>query len=170
MDEAEQALNGLASAGAALPTPEPKLSAFASAMDRVLSTGRVEHADFQVFISEELQKGRKAVLGSSNVTQLFHQANQPKKRVVNFWCFSTGVALKNLKEQGVRSIILTSGTLSPMEAMKEDLRLPFTVELQNPHVVGYVVPLSLASCTSLTRESDRSRFLTRFNLPFSLAA
>ena len=59
-----------------------------------------------------------------------------KKRVLNYWCFSTGLAIEEIKRLGVRSILLTSGTLSPMDSFKEDLRLPFPIELENPHVIN----------------------------------
>ena len=36
---------------------------------------------------------------------------------------------------GVRSIILTSGTLSPMDSVESELKLPFKVRLENSHVV-----------------------------------
>lgn len=36
---------------------------------------------------------------------------------------------------GVRSIILTSGTLAPLESFALELNLPFDVRLENPHVI-----------------------------------
>lgn len=39
-------------------------------------------------------------------------AGGTKKRVVNFWAFSPGIAMEDLKRLGVRSILLTSGTIS----------------------------------------------------------
>ncbi|RYH21163.1 hypothetical protein EON65_21350 [archaeon] len=113
--------------------PEPKLAAFYTALERILHTGRQEHQDFQVYIADEENKKNK----NGNITTYYHDAStrSATRRVVNFMCFSTGVALKELTKLGVRSLILTSGTLSPMEAMKEDLKLPFVVELQNPHVI-----------------------------------
>ena len=41
----------------------------------------------------------------------------------------------DLKNLGVKSIIMTSGTLSPMDAFKEDMKIPFPIELENPHVI-----------------------------------
>ena len=43
--------------------------------------------------------------------------------------------MEELKALGVRSLILTSGTLSPMDALREDMKLPFRVALENPHVI-----------------------------------
>ena len=57
-------------------------------------------------------------------------------RTLAFWCFSPGVAMSDLVRLGVRSILLTSGTISPMDAVESELRLPFKVRLENAHVVG----------------------------------
>ena len=34
------------------------------------------------------------------------------------------------------SIILTSGTLAPLESFAHELQLPFDVRLQNPHIIA----------------------------------
>ncbi|PAA58021.1 hypothetical protein BOX15_Mlig027287g1 [Macrostomum lignano] len=56
-------------------------------------------------------------------------------RLLSYWCFSPAKAMLDLAAHGVRSIILTSGTLYPMEALRQDLQLPFPIELSNPHVI-----------------------------------
>eukprot|EP00939_MAST-03C_sp_MAST-3C-sp1_P002617 g2617.t1 len=60
----------------------------------------------------------------------------PKSRVLSFWCFSPGIAFEQLLKLGVHSVILTSGTLSPLEAVAQEFRQQFPVRLENPHVVG----------------------------------
>ena len=40
---------------------------------------------------------------------------------LGFWCFKPGLCLQRFPELGVRSIILTSGTLSPMESYAHEL-------------------------------------------------
>jgi regulator of telomere elongation helicase 1 len=102
---------------------EPKLALLAQCLGKVykgrdLSECMLQATDYSVFIKEESSK-----LGKG-------------KRVVNYWCFSPGVAMEELKRLGVRSILLTSGTLSPMDAFREDLKIPFRVVLENPHVIG----------------------------------
>ena len=57
-------------------------------------------------------------------------------RTLNYWCFHAGVSMKEIMAQGVRSLILTSGTLSPLESFTSELDVPFPVTLQNPHVIG----------------------------------
>lgn len=39
-------------------------------------------------------------------------------------------------ERQVRSIVVTSGTLSPLSSFANELRLPFEVQVENPHVIG----------------------------------
>ena len=55
---------------------------------------------------------------------------------LSFWCFTPGVVMTALQRMGVRSIVLTSGTLSPMNSFAHELKLPFPVRLENPHVIG----------------------------------
>lgn len=57
-------------------------------------------------------------------------------RTLSYWCFSPSVAMGELKAQGVRSIVLASGTLSPLESYAAELLLPFRVRLENPHVIS----------------------------------
>lgn len=57
-------------------------------------------------------------------------------RKLSYWCFHAGVSMKEIMKQGARSLILTSGTLSPLESFTSELDIPFPVTLQNPHVIG----------------------------------
>lgn len=43
-------------------------------------------------------------------------------KTLSYWCFSPGYSMHELVRQGVRTIILTSGTLSPLSS--------FTMEMQ----------------------------------------
>lgn len=44
-------------------------------------------------------------------------------KTLSYWCFSPGHAMTNLTAQGVRSIILTSGTLSPLDSFSSELHM-----------------------------------------------
>ncbi|PZC79394.1 hypothetical protein B5X24_HaOG216389 [Helicoverpa armigera] len=57
------------------------------------------------------------------------------ERVLSYWCFSPGFGMKQLVEQNVRSIILTSGTLAPLKPLISELGIPIGVQLENPHIV-----------------------------------
>ncbi len=57
-------------------------------------------------------------------------------RTVSYWCFSPGVAMKSLvTSQHIRNVLLTSGTLSPMDSFAYELQIPFQVQLENRHVI-----------------------------------
>lgn len=43
--------------------------------------------------------------------------------------------MQDLTQVGIRCMILTSGTLSPMESFAHELKLPFPIRLENPHVI-----------------------------------
>jgi regulator of telomere elongation helicase 1 len=44
--------------------------------------------------------------------------------------------MKSIAALGVRSILLTSGTLSPLDSFAQELQIPFPVQLENPHVTS----------------------------------
>jgi len=75
---------------------------------------------------------------------------------LGYWCMVPGVAMKTLQALGVRSILLTSGTLSPLDSFAHELvswrlyehrlshpasnaqcvqQISFPIRLENPHVV-----------------------------------
>uniref|UniRef100_A0A8B9NVI3 Regulator of telomere elongation helicase 1 n=1 Tax=Apteryx owenii TaxID=8824 RepID=A0A8B9NVI3_APTOW len=56
-------------------------------------------------------------------------------KTLSYWCFSPGYSMHELVRQGVRTIILTSGTLSPLSSFTMEMQIPFPVCLENPHVI-----------------------------------
>lgn len=44
-------------------------------------------------------------------------------RTMAYWCFSPGVAIRELISMGVRSVVLTSGTLSPMKSFMQEMEM-----------------------------------------------
>jgi regulator of telomere elongation helicase 1 len=55
---------------------------------------------------------------------------------LSFWCFDPGQAFSQIIEtMNIHSILLTSGTLSPLNSFAQELGLPFHVRLENPHVI-----------------------------------
>ncbi|KAL0235850.1 hypothetical protein GEMRC1_002432 [Eukaryota sp. GEM-RC1] len=58
--------------------------------------------------------------------------------VLSYWCFSGSVVMRSLyqaENNKPRSILLASGTLSPLPALKCELGIPFGVEFQGEHIV-----------------------------------
>ncbi|XP_031560838.1 Fanconi anemia group J protein homolog [Actinia tenebrosa] len=54
---------------------------------------------------------------------------------LNFWCFNPAVVFSFIGSQA-RSIILTSGTLSPMSSFASELGVPFPIKLEANHVIA----------------------------------
>lgn len=124
--------------GGAGTATEPRLTMLAESLQKVFQgrslTEEVVHSalDFRVFICEEETHAVSKTSGGVITSQ--RQIGK-RKRILNYWAFSPGIAMVDLKRLGVRSIILTSGTLSPLESFKEDMKLSFPIELENSHVI-----------------------------------
>ena len=58
------------------------------------------------------------------------------QRVFGFWCFNAAIGFKKLQELNPRSIMLTSGTLSPLSSFEAELQIEFAQKLENPHVIS----------------------------------
>lgn len=119
----------------ALENPMPsrmttsRLSMLRDCLGKVFSkTMRVDERDFsgyRVHIHKEKQDLRAGVSDRALLPTL------------SFWCFDPGEGMEALREgnMSIRSILLTSGTLSPMSSFALELRTDFPVRLENPHVI-----------------------------------
>lgn len=56
-------------------------------------------------------------------------------RKLSFKCMSAAFAMQSLMRHEPRSIILTSGTLAPMDSFQIELGITFHHKLQNNHVI-----------------------------------
>ncbi|XP_025057486.1 regulator of telomere elongation helicase 1 isoform X3 [Alligator sinensis] len=74
------------------------------------------------------RKKQRTDLWSASVTK-------KQGKILSYWCFSPGYSMHELVRQGVRTIILTSGTLSPLSSLTMEMQIPFPVCLENPHVI-----------------------------------
>ncbi|KAH7722612.1 BCH-1 protein [Aphelenchoides avenae] len=55
---------------------------------------------------------------------------------LQYWCFSPAVAMRFLRSRGPRSIILASGTLSPMNHFISSMGIPFGPTLEGGHAAS----------------------------------
>ncbi|XP_069040456.1 Fanconi anemia group J protein isoform X2 [Lepisosteus oculatus] len=64
------------------------------------------------------------------------QSARRKKLVhtLSFWCLNPAVAFSDLSSS-VRTIVLTSGTLSPMSSFSSELGVKFSIQLEASHVI-----------------------------------
>ncbi|XP_054250330.1 Fanconi anemia group J protein [Indicator indicator] len=73
---------------------------------------------------------------SAFFTRPRHKRGLRQKTIVhmlNFWCLNPAVAFSNLSD--VRTIVLTSGTLSPMDSFASELGVTFSIQLEANHVI-----------------------------------
>ncbi|XP_063655194.1 Fanconi anemia group J protein isoform X3 [Pan troglodytes] len=54
--------------------------------------------------------------------------------VLNFWCLNPAVAFSDINGK-VQTIVLTSGTLSPMKSFSSELGVTFTIQLEANHII-----------------------------------
>ncbi|KNE62267.1 DNA repair helicase (rad3) [Allomyces macrogynus ATCC 38327] len=104
--------------------------------------------------------------GSYRQTTFAASSAATTQRVFHFWCLHSGVAMRDLIKANVRSIILASGTLSPMASFAQEMDVPFKHMLENDHVilpsqilVGLVPrgPRELALTSSFQSRGDVSK-------------
>ena len=92
--------------------------------------------NFRAFVQEDDSaddKGGRASMGGRV------SVGNKTGRLLSLYCMSASVAMLNLVDKKkVRNILLASGTLSPMELLKESLGIPFGVILENTHVIDPV--------------------------------
>jgi Fanconi anemia group J protein len=97
----------------------------------------------------------------SNESQLQSQSKKGKQAshkregdyVLNIWCLSAAVAFADLKEQ-CHSVVLSSGTLSPLDSFAGELQTSFPVRVEAGHVIEvkkqvFVAAVSTCNTVSL---------------------
>lgn len=86
---------------------------------------------YKVYVSSEdnSKNPKNSGWNSKNVSKI------SEGKIISYWCFSPGFGMRQIVELGVHSIILTSGTLSPLQPFITELGIPIEVQLENPHIV-----------------------------------
>ena len=72
----------------------------------------------------------------SNIESKF---GSEKDTQFNLWCFHPGFSLASLVKCNIRTMILTSGTLKPMDSFQAELSAEFSVRLQNDHGMYFFI-------------------------------
>uniref|UniRef100_A0A3Q2Y0N9 Regulator of telomere elongation helicase 1 n=1 Tax=Hippocampus comes TaxID=109280 RepID=A0A3Q2Y0N9_HIPCM len=107
------------------------LFVWSNIMIRHLSSAIIFVYWLQVHIHKDTSTQKKQKNGD-----LWASSSKKAGNILSYWCFSPGFSMQDLKNQGVRCIILTSGTLSPLSSFTSEMRIPFSVSLENSHVIG----------------------------------
>lgn len=58
-----------------------------------------------------------------------------KNKTLSFLCFNPGLGFRKIKELSPRALILTSGTLSPMNSFQQELMMDFPIKSECDHVI-----------------------------------
>ncbi|KAL2915581.1 hypothetical protein HK105_204765 [Polyrhizophydium stewartii] len=106
-----------------------RLSNLIATAFKALSEGDTPLSHYKVYIKAQDPLENIAQSRRSSMPKL------PLNITLSFWCFSSSVAMQELVRLGARSIILASGTLSPLSSFAEELGIPFAHVLENPHVI-----------------------------------
>ncbi|KAG0096794.1 Fanconi anemia group J protein, partial [Podila epicladia] len=112
--------------------------------DRLFNCNPDDLDDYKIAIMESVDRGRVKVdmedtdddgqnktRGSKNQRK---GQTATKKKEILFWCLNPGVIFRPISTRA-RSVILTSGTLSPLDSFASELQTPFAITLEADHVV-----------------------------------
>lgn len=120
--------------GAQPSNPRHHNGASLSKFNDFLQTVFVEDHASQDLQATDLPSKKKKI-GASNCYKVHIKVDNNNRRVLCYWCLSPGYGMQDLLKEGARCIILTSGTLSPISTFKEDMKIPFDIVLENPHII-----------------------------------
>lgn len=88
--------------------------------------------DFYVYIHDEEQRSYQQRLKRNSTSR----GGLITNRRLGFWCFNAAFEMRTIQGLGPRSVILTSGTLSPLDSFQAEMGIKFEVQLENPHVIN----------------------------------
>jgi len=127
-------------------TGTPKLDHFSSCVKRIFGNGTMTEGQsiararsYRVHITAKVAGSIRKDLHSGNTSTKvgIHTSNSSNSsRVLSYWCFAPALAMNELMDLKVRSIIVTSGTLSPLSSYSLELGISFQNTLENPHIIS----------------------------------
>ncbi len=97
--------------------------------------------NYKIFVLDEEENVNSKGYFNNNST--YTNKNQKNKdaaisnrvRKLSLFCMNPGLGFKHILKSEVKSTILTSGTLSPINSMESELKCEFKVKLENKHVI-----------------------------------
>ncbi|XP_046462198.1 Fanconi anemia group J protein homolog [Daphnia pulex] len=108
------------------------LEGFLMIMDLMLNGNQIHRDDYRAVVVRTVERKQKKGPGSS----FFGKANIASQwtYALNLWCLNSAVVMHEIKES-TRSIIVTSGTLSPLASYQSELDIDFKLTLEANHVI-----------------------------------
>ncbi|ETO24027.1 hypothetical protein RFI_13132, partial [Reticulomyxa filosa] len=122
-------------------------------ISKTLATPEVEFSSNTLLMNKGSSESFAIEAFASALEVIFHPSFQPQFYKINIsvennngnklnifylcvsvWCLNAGFALKELKSK-CHCLLLTSGTLSPLDSFQSELQINFPIVLQNDHLV-----------------------------------
>ena len=92
---------------------------------------------FRFYLEEIKELNKQSSTNKKKKTITFsNSSSNDIKRNLHIYCFNPGLGFKNVMDKILHSIIITSGTLSPIDSMESDLKQSFVAKLENNHVIS----------------------------------
>ncbi|KAF9615542.1 hypothetical protein IFM89_024390 [Coptis chinensis] len=142
---------------------EGRLETLADILHTIFNKGDKSHASsYRVHVQEADTRSLDVLKGKAS-------------RTLSWWCFNPGIAMEEFSKMGVGSIILTSGTLSPLDSFAKELKLDFPIRLENPHVISSnqiwagVLPIGPSGCAFNSSYRNRDSLAYRQDLGNAIA-
>ena len=147
-----------------LPGTAALLRALCTLFDRKEHAGEAPPASACAHVERAAARARHRA-NLENYRVHFHVAAPERGAVagaacMSLWCMSAGVVMQRLQAMGVASMLLTSGTLSPLPATAEELVVPMQVRLENPHVVAAEQVRAAFGCSACSAAHAAQRMQT----------
>jgi len=92
--------------------------------------------DFRVVLIKSMSMSRRGPEGAQGGWMSKRKSQEPVwTQSLNFWCLNPGVVFGSIGREA-HSIIVASGTLSPLSTFQSELSVPFPVQLEASHVIS----------------------------------
>jgi len=77
----------------------------------------------------------KVVIATEEKLEYKKEEEKIGTRELKVLCFNPAIGIVKLLQGNPRAIVLTSGTLSPMDTLQKELRIPFPIKMENKHII-----------------------------------
>lgn len=94
-----------------------------------------------------------------HVARKLEQGKVTTNTEFHLWCFHPGFSLQSLVRCNIRTLILTSGTLKPLDSFQKELAADFPIMLQNDHVID---PTKQIAYQVISRGPDNTELIATF--------
>ncbi|RZC50378.1 hypothetical protein C5167_018802 [Papaver somniferum] len=125
LEDAESATESGSNTNKQKSTTACRLESMSDILKTIFNNGEMAHSkSYRVHVQEVEAYGSESFKAKKT------------SKTLSWWCFNPGITMVEFSKLGVGSIILTSGTLSPLDSFAQELKLEFPIRLENPHVIS----------------------------------